>query len=165
MKDRPRAGRVDGEAGTSIPEVLVATMLLAVGVGAVVATLGAASVATAAGRHQSTAAGIASGELEAVRAVTYDGVGIAPASPGYVPRFEGRDTVTETGNRVVPVDEMTVDQTTFDLRRHVTWGDIDVGGTRIAEGYKRITIIVTWADGTGDHQLRLDGGIYEVSGG
>jgi hypothetical protein len=147
----------------SIPEVLVTTMLLALGVGAVVGTLGAAGEATASGRHQSVAAGLASGELEAIRAVAYDDVGIAPSDPGYVPRFESRNTVTEAVNRVEPLDQVEVDGTTFDLRRHVTWSPIDVGPTRIAEGYKRLTVIVTWEDGTGDHRLRLDSGLYEVS--
>jgi Tfp pilus assembly protein PilV len=165
MMAERRAWGTDREAGVSIVEVLVASMLLAVGVGAVVVSLGAASEVTATGRHHSVAADLATGELEAARAVTYEELGIAVSSPGYLPRFEGRDTVTETVNQISPTGQATVDETTFDLRRHVTWADIDVGGTRITEGYKHVTVIVAWTDGSGDHQLRLDSGIYEVGSG
>ena len=161
---RAPARRVHPEAGMSIPEVLVAALLLAVGVGGVVATLGTSGEAAATGRHQSTAAGIATGEVEVIRSVPYDEVGIAASSPGYVPRFEGRDTVTGAVNRVEATGTTTVDVITYELERHITWRDITVGGSPIARGYKQVTIIVSWSDGTGPHQVRLDSGRYEGAG-
>lgn len=158
--ERPNAARIDGEAGTSIVEAIVATMLLAVGVLAVVASLGAASKATATGDHRTIAARLAAGELEAARAIPYDDLGIAVSSRGYVSRFEGRLTVTTGRNAVVALSEQLVDPTEYTIRRHVTWAPIQAGPTRIAQGYKLVTVIVTWTDATGPHQLRQDTGVY-----
>jgi Tfp pilus assembly protein PilV len=163
MKGCLRARWADREAGTSMVEVIVATMLLAVGVVAVVGSLGAASGAAATGRHRSEAARIAANELEAIRAMPYDLVGIAPSNADYVARFEGRPTVTEAGNRVTPRGEVSAGGITFEIRRQVTWGGVEVGGSLFADAYKHATIVVTWADPAGDHALRLDSGFYEVA--
>jgi Tfp pilus assembly protein PilV len=157
--------RVEREAGTSIVEVIVATMLLAVGVVAVVGSLGSAGEAAATGEHRSTAAGISVNELESIRATPYEMVGIATADAGYVSRFEGRSTVTEADNRVASRGEVTAGGITFEIRRHVTWGAVQVGGSLIPEAYKHVTVVVIWADQTGGHTLRLDTGISEASSG
>ncbi|MEL6983784.1 MAG: hypothetical protein AAFO29_15270, partial [Actinomycetota bacterium] len=90
----------EGEAGTSIVEVMVATLLLAVGVLALLTSIGAAERATAAGDQRSIAVRLATGELEVLRSLRYAEIGIATGAAGYVPRFEGRSTVTEAINRV-----------------------------------------------------------------
>jgi len=160
----PSPPRPDGEAGFSIVEAIVATMLLAVGVLAAVASLGAAARSEAAGNHRQEAARLASSELEAVRAVPYAEVGIALASPGYVPRFEGRTTVTVTVSRVEATGTQTIGGTVYAVRRHITWAPIQNGAVRNAQGYKWVTVVVSWTDATGSHQVRQDTGRYEVAG-
>ncbi len=160
----PSQPRLDGEAGFSIVEAIVATMLLAVGVLAVLGSLGAAARTGAAGDHRQDAARLASSELEAVRAVPYAEVGIALTTRGYVARFESRPTVTAAVNRVEATGTATVGETTFTIRRHVTWAPIQVGAVRSAQGYKVATVVVSWTDASGSHQLRQDTGLYEVAG-
>jgi hypothetical protein len=155
--------RADPEAGTSVVEMMVATLLLSVGALAVVASIGAAARATRAGELRSVAVQLAADELEAVRAVPFDQIGISTADPDYEIRFEGRRTVTETANRIEATGQIVIDQITFDLRRQVTWGAIEVGGARIEEGFKQVTIIVTWTDPSGSHEVRQDTGIYDVA--
>ncbi len=153
-----------GEAGFTIVEAIVATMLLAVGVLTVVASLGAAARSEAAGEHRQEAARLASSEVEAIRAVPYPEVGIALASPGYAARFESRPTVTAAVNRVEATGTQIVGGTTYAIRRHVTWAPIQVGAVRHAQGYKWATVIVSWTDATGAHQVRQDTGRYEAAG-
>ena len=166
MTGRPPAhGRTEAEAGTSIVEVLVATALLSVGVLVVLASIGAAERATAAGERRSAAVRLASDELESIRSLRYDDIGIAPSSDGYVPRFEGRPTVSGSVNRVEASGTTDDGATTFDVERHVTWSAIDVGGARIDDGFKLVTVVVAWSDPAGDHRIRHDTGIYRVGGG
>lgn len=160
----PSQPRLDGEAGFTIVEAIVATMLLAVGVLTVVASLGAAARSEAAGDHRQEAARLASSELEAIRAVPYAEVGIALTSRGYVSRFEGRPTVTAPVNRVEATGTQTVGGPTYTVRRHVTWAPIQVGAVRNAQGYKWVTVLVSWVDATGSHQIRQDTGRYQVAG-
>ena len=160
-----RGRLADTEAGTSIVEAMVATLLVAVGVLAVVSSLGAADRAASVGDRRSSAVRLAASELETVRSRPYDQVGIAAGSDGYQPRFEGRSTVTGPVNAVDAIGRATVGGTSFDIRRHVTWQPIDAGGTRVAEGFKLVTILVTWTDSVGDHTVRQDTGIYAAGTG
>ena len=142
---------------------MVATLLLAVGVLALLTSVGAAERATAAGDQRVVAVRLASGELEVLRSLPYDDIGIATGSSGYVPRFEGRPTVTGTVNRVDATGEVTEGSTTFSLRRHLTWRPIEVGGVRVDTGYKLATVIVSWTDAAGPHEVRQDTGLYAAS--
>ncbi|MDH4365864.1 MAG: hypothetical protein OEY70_17445 [Acidimicrobiia bacterium] len=160
----PSQARLDGEAGFSIVEAIVATMLLAVGVLAVVASMGAAARTEAAGGHRQEAARLASSELETIRAFPYAEVGIALTSRGYLPRFESRPTVTGAVNRVDATGTRTVGGTTYAIGRHVTWAPIQVGAVRNNQGYKWATVLVSWTDATGSHQIRQDTGLYQVAG-
>lgn len=154
--------RADAEAGTSIVEVMVATLLLSVGVLAVVTSLGAATRAARTGDLRSIAVRVAADELEVVRAMPFDQIGISAADPAYQLRFEGRSTVSEAVNRIGATGDVVIDDMAFDIRRHVTWRPIDVGGSRINEGFKLVTIVVTWTDPAGDHEVRQDTGIHDI---
>ncbi|MEZ5411990.1 MAG: hypothetical protein R2761_28400 [Acidimicrobiales bacterium] len=160
----PSQARLDGEAGFSIVEAIVATMLLAVGVLAVVASIGAAARTEAAGGHRQEAARLASSELESIRAVPYTEVGVALTSLGYVPRFEGRPTVTAAVNRVDATGTQAIGGTSYAIRRHITWVPVQVGAVRNSQGYKWATVLVSWTDASGSHQIRQDTGLYQVAG-
>ncbi len=157
--------RADAEAGTSIVEVLVATSLLAIGVLVVLTSIGAAERATTAGERRAAAVRLAIGELETIRSHRYDEIGIAPGADGYRPRFEGRPTVNEPVNRVEATGLVDDGTTVYEVRRHVTWSPIEVGASRIDDGFKLVTVIVDWTDPAGAHQVRLDTGIYRFDAG
>lgn len=155
----------DADAGTTIVEIIVATMILSVGVLAVLTSFGSATKASSAADHRATAARIATSEIEAVRALSHDAVGIATSSPGYVSRFEGRDTVNDGPARVEGRSEVTVGTTRYEIRRYVTWAPIQVDATRIARGYKHVTVVVGWSDAMGAHEVRLDSGVHGAHDG
>ena len=160
--DGRRRSRPDSEQGTSIPEVIVATMLLAVGVMAVVGTIGVALRATSSGERRQVATRIAEAEIEQLRSIPYDEVGISPASRLYQVSYEGRPTVTGTVNRVEPLTILEEDGLTYYVLRYVTWRPITAGGSRISQGYKSATISVIWIDGRSLRAVRLDTGLYEA---
>ena len=115
--------------------------------------MGAARTAEA-GELRTTASEIGVGEIERIRALPYDGVGIDPADPDHVSAFDGAPTVSNPGADLVdPRDAIDVDGSTFDVVRHVTWQPIDVGGSPVAEGFKAVAVSVSWTDATGDHTI------------
>ena len=138
----------------------MATMLLGVGVLAVLSSLGAATTATSVADGRSTAVRLATTELETLRSWPYDDVGISTSSRGYRSRFEKRRTVSDGDSRVEAKDEITVDNVVYEVRRHVTWASIKVGRSVTRQGYKVVTVIVSWEDRVGDHSVRQDTGLY-----
>ena len=80
--------RVASDRGTTVVEMIVATMLLGVGVLAVFSSLSAAGKATSVADHRSTAVRVATSELETIRSWPYDDVGISVTRLGYRARFE-----------------------------------------------------------------------------
>ncbi|MDW3221151.1 MAG: hypothetical protein R8F63_21300 [Acidimicrobiales bacterium] len=152
--------RATTDRGTTVVEMIVATMLLSVGILAVLVSMNTATTTTAVADNRSTGVRVASSEIEAMRAQPYDDVGISSGSRGFRRSFEGRPTVTSGGARVEARASVVVDGITYDIRRDVTWASITVGATRIPEGYKLVTITVTWDDSVGDHTIRQDTGLY-----
>ncbi len=140
--------------------MIVATMLLGVGVLAVFSSLGAAGKATSVADHRSTAVRVATSELEIIRSWPYDEVGISVTSLGYRARFEGRPTVSDTDMRVEAGGELTIDNTVYTITRNVTWESIRVGRSVTTQGYKLVTVVVSWDDGVGDRSVRQDTGLY-----
>ncbi len=158
---RPETGaEIRRERGTTIVEVIVATMLLAVGVLAVLSSMGTASKASAVADHRSTAVRVATTEIETMRSWPYDGVGIRPTSRGFTSRFESRPTVSGNSMRAKATGSIDVGGVTYDIVRHVTWSPISVKGSTISDGYKLITVIVAWGDTAGRHEMRQDTGLY-----
>jgi len=152
------------ERGTTLVEVIVATMLLTVGVLAVFGSMDTASQVSAVAEHRGTAARVATSEIETMRSWPYDEVGIKPTSNGFTSRFESLPTVSGTRMRADASDPLLIDGLSYDISRHVTWSPISVGQSTIADGYKLITIIVDWVDTGGRHELRQDTGLYRPAG-
>lgn len=155
--------RATTDRGTTVVEMIVATMLLSVGILAVLVSMNTATTTTAVADNRSTGVRVAGSEIEAVRSRPYDEAGISSGSRGFRRSFEGRTTVTSGAARVEARGSVVVDGITYAIRRDVTWAEITVGSTRIPEGYKIVTITVTWDDRVGDHEVRQDTGLYRAA--
>ncbi len=152
--------RTEHERGATIVEMIVATMILAVGVVAVAGSLNTASKADSVADHRTDAARLMTTEIETIRSRPYAEIGIAPSSRGYRRHFENRPTVTEAVNRVEASGSEEIGSVSYEIDRDVTWSGISVGATSVPEGYKVISIRVTWSDAAGTHDLRQDTGLY-----
>lgn len=148
------------DRGTTVVEMIVASMLLGVGILAVLVSLNTATHTTATADHRNSAVGVATTEIETVRSWPYEAVGISPASRGFRPRFESRSTVTAGTVRVEALSDTTIGGIDYSIRRDVTWESITVNAARIDEGYKVVTVVVTWTDRVGTHTVRQDTGLY-----
>ncbi len=146
------------ERGITVIEMLVASMILAVGV-AGAATLfvaSAESISVAGGEADAT--DIAAGELERVRAMPYLEVGVSVTADGYVPMVDGRQTVTEAGpNRVEPTGTLTRHDIDFRIERSVTWAGVDGD----PEGYKVVVVNVRWDAAGLERSVKVQTGLYE----
>ncbi len=146
------------ERGVTVVEMLVASMILAVGV-AGAATLfvaSAESISVAGGEADAT--DIAEGELERVRALPYLEVGVSVTADGYVPVVDGRPTVTEAGpNRVEPMGTLARDGIDFRIERSVTWAQVGDD----PEGYKIVVVDVRWDAAGLERTVKVQTGLYE----
>ncbi len=144
------------EQGLTVVEMLVATMIVALGV------VGASSVfvlsarSTAAAGTRSDAATVLASEIEAIRALPYEAIGIGPSQPGYEAIVDGRTTVTTGTAAVEPTGSVDVGGQVFEIDRAVTW--VVVGTER--EAYKLVRVTVNWRDAAGDHDVSAQTGIY-----
>ena len=139
-------------------EMLVASMILAVGVAGAASlfVVSAESISVAGGEADAT--DIARGELERVRALPYMEVGVSVTADGYVPSVDGRQTVTEAGpNRVEPAGTLTRHGIDFRIERSVTWAG--AGGD--PEGYKVVVVTVRWDAAGLERTVKVQMGMYE----
>jgi Tfp pilus assembly protein PilV len=147
------------DRGVTVVEMLVSTMILAVGVLAVVGSLRAGTAASAVAEHRLVAARLATSELDAIRSLVITSIGIDPTSVGYTVSYEGRPTVTESTNLVAPTGTTTRAGIDYRLERYVTWESVTAASGTFSEAYKHVTVLVGWTDEVGDHELRQDTGL------
>lgn len=141
-------------------ELLVASLILGLGVMAVSALFVASDRSGAAAQIQIDATDLASAEIEIIRSLPYDQVGIATGAPGYEPEVDGRPTVTEAGtNSVVGKEEVKRGDNVFVVQRSVTWMKTEVSGS----AYKLVVIRVWWETSSGSRNVELQTGVYERS--
>lgn len=149
------------DRGLTVVEMLVATMIVAIGV------VGASSVfvlsarSTAAAGTRSEAAAVLAADLESIRALPFDAVGIDPTSVGYVASVDGRPTVSGGADLVEPLEVVEVGDQEFRVARAVTW--VTIGAE--PEGYKLVRVTVSWTDSAGDHDIAAQTGIFGDSDG
>ena len=161
---RERRSALGADAGITIVEMIVATLILGVGIaGAATLLVGASNTAAVSGNRR-TATEIGVEEIERIRSWPYGVVGIMRAAPAYVPTFERLPTVTETGeNRLEPTGSETREGVDYDVARYVTWLPIEVNRVLLPQGYKRLTIGISWTDSAGDHTVWHETGLFESS--
>lgn len=144
------------EAGLTVVEMLVATMIVAVGVvgASSVFVLSARSIEAAGTRSDASA--VLASELETIRALPFTAIGVSAASPGYEAVVDGRPTVTGGLAAVVPFGQIEVEGQAFEIERAVTW--VVVGSE--PQGYKLVQVTVRWTDAAGDHDIAAQTGIF-----
>ena len=153
------APRRADDRGLSLLEVTVAIALLAMGVMATTSAVDSSSRAAGSGRYRTAATSVAERELETMRSLDYELIGLSPAAPGFVPDFDGHATVTADPAVISPTDVVSDEGIDFDVTRHVTWAAVTSSeGFTVDDAYKLLTVVVAWTD-HGSRSVRLDAGI------
>lgn len=143
----------------------MALTVMSVGIVAVMGVLQTSLKVAGEGGNRSRAIAFATKEAESLRALRYDQLGFGPAQEGFGAQFEGRTTVVVAApNLVRPSgpDEVIGGQR-YSFERHIVWADAasaTAAGTTYTQAYKRIAVIVSWADLGGAHAARQDAVIY-----
>lgn len=162
MRPRPPApvprgvGRVDpprGERGLSIVEMMVATLLLAIGVAGATAVFVSASKATLASETRADANRLAESSIEQLRALDPEAVGFDPTSSGFRVRVDGDATVVVPGSRLEPRRVERVDSVDFTVVTDIVWRSVTVGGVTDDESYRLVRIRISWDDSFGAHAV------------
>ena len=155
---RPPLAVPVAERGVTVVEMLVASMILAVGVAAVATLFVASARSAGAARGHDDAGDLAASEVEIIRSMPYAEVGIAVSADGYAPFVDGRPTVTEPDdNRIEPIGTASRDGVDFTIERSATWAPI--GAER--NGYKIVVVTVTWSSSAGERSVTVQTGRFE----
>lgn len=183
---RKRARTSPGDQGFTIVELTVALGLLAVVAASLSGVFWSAIRTAGVANHRTQGAAIASREIESMRSVKYDEIGLYADQSGYVSSFEGYETVTRGATtpagspsliqpltpdpkaaadfvpnpdpaNATPIRQGGID---FSVRRDVVWIDAQDPSDTYAQAYKRITVVVTWSDRAGPHTARQDSIVY-----
>ncbi|MCP5026930.1 MAG: hypothetical protein GY929_11670 [Actinomycetia bacterium] len=147
-ENRPRRG----DRGRTIVEA-VAAMAIVLLAAASWLTLnqssGAAQAATATRRE---ALALARAEIDFIVGMSPATAGLDPTADGWATSFEGRSMVAVAGG-LVGDERITQNGETYGVLRRVVLEESPGGAT-----WKRYTVVVTWSDDFGSHEIRLDGG-------
>lgn len=145
-------GAADDQSGFTLIEMVVALTLMASVLLTMAFALFGAMNGLVASRQRSSFVEIANGEMENLRALSYDKVGVASGNtatyPEPGPRYQGRDAVIVASGAPAAVSTVTsspVNGISFPyyVRRWVTWTDT-FGGT--AHQFKRLNVEVQWTE-------------------
>ncbi len=150
----PRAVRSgDGQRGLSIVEMMVATLLLAIGVAGATSLFVSASRVTLVSETRADANRLAENEIERLRGLDPALVGFDPAVPGFRVRVDGDLTVVVPGSVLQPRRVVTVDEVDFTVVTEVVWRSVTVAGRTDDEAYRRVRVQVAWDDDVGPHTV------------
>ena len=151
--------RAHSERGLSLLEVMVATSLVLGPLFATVAAMDSGVQAATAADRRVQATALATSDIETLRSMPYERIGLAAGTAGFVPRFEGADTVEVDAPAFEPTTEVGANGTTFRIVRHVTWATVSpTGGTDIIGGYKHLVVDVSWPGPRGG-SVRVDSAV------
>lgn len=151
--------RAHSERGLSLLEVMVATSLVLGSLFATVAAMDSGVQAATAADRRVQATALATSDIETLRSMPYERIGLAAGTAGFVPRFEGADTVEVDAPAFEPTAEVGANGTTFRIVRHVTWATVSpTGGTDIIGGYKHLVVDVSWPGPRGG-SVRVDSAV------
>lgn len=148
----------------SLIEVVVALALMATGMMATISAMDGSTKAVTAVDHRSRAVLLAQADIEQLRAIPYDAIGLSASAEGFEPTFEGRDTVTVAAEQVKPITDEPGVGITYRVERHITWEDVSLSdGTPVPGAAKRLTVMVSWP--SGGLAVRLDSAVSPVRKG
>jgi prepilin-type N-terminal cleavage/methylation domain-containing protein len=177
------------ERGFTIVELTVALGLLAIVAASIAGVFYAAIRTAGTASHRTAGAAIASRELESMRSFTYTDVGFYADQTGYVSQVvENGSTFTtvtlgaSTPSTPANIQPLTPDPNAasgyapdpkpenanyivqggvkFSVARSIVWVDAQDSSTAYAKAYKRLTVVVTWSDQVGLHNVRQDSLLY-----
>jgi type II secretory pathway pseudopilin PulG len=161
---RTVAPRPASDAGFSIVEVTVALALVAIGIFATVATLSRVDQTRAVSNRQVEAGDLARSELATMKATPYEQLGFVSGASGFQPSFEGRPTVVVASSPLRPSGpDVAGHDVTFSVVRNVTWEPVSTNND--PQGYKHLTVTVSWTDSLGTHTVRVDAARYTLQAG
>ncbi len=144
-----RVVRSERERGLSIVEMLVATLLLAIGVAGATAVFVSASKATLASETRADANRLAETGIEQLRALDPETVGFDPTASGFRVRVDGDPTVVVPGSGLQPRRVETVDSVDFTIVTDIVWRSVTVAGVTDDESYRLVRVQVSWDDDFG----------------
>lgn len=149
-RTRALVAEADVDAGRAIVEAVVGLALIAIAVvGWSTATV-TATRTVASAEHRQVALQLASNELEDLRILAWDQVGIDPRSDDVVTRFEGDDIVLVADGRPA-LRSIELDGAPYEIRLHITEsGD---------PSWHRAIVIVSWDDGPVTRDVRLESAV------
>ncbi|MCU1468106.1 MAG: hypothetical protein JWM72_4034, partial [Actinomycetia bacterium] len=177
-----------GQGGFTIVELVISMALLAI-IAAPLANVFWSGLRTAsAAAHRTDGASVASREIERMRAVPYGQVGFYVDEPGYSSTFETLSTVTlgsvspSTGKLVPQIEPTTPDPNAatgyapdpdpanassivlggihYSVVRSIVWINAQDASSTFDKAYKRLTVVVTWTDQVGVHNVQQDSVLY-----
>ncbi len=188
MNARRVASQDESEAGFTVVELVVALAILAMTMAPMCGVFWSAMRTAGVASHRSDGASIASREIESMRAIPYAEVGFYADETGYTATYEGHATVAlgstspSSGTLVPQIQPQRPDPNaaagfapdpdpenaipivqggvSFSLERHIVWIDAQDSSSTYTQAYKRLTVIVTWSDQAGSHDVRQDSILY-----
>jgi hypothetical protein len=151
--------RARTEEGFTLIELVMAVTVLALAIFGLAAVFGASIRTGAVDVHRTNGVALATQWTERLRAVPYERLGLADGDTS---------PACDSGASVVVVDQpgvtaadvlpTTVGGIAFTVGRCVTW--MTDSNSVATEAYKRTTVVVSWTDEAGPHQVRQDAAAY-----
>lgn len=188
MDARRGAQPAKSEEGFTIIEMVVALAILAMVMAPLAGVFWSSMRTAGVASHRTDGSSIASREIEAMRAVPYAQVGFYADQPGYHSTFETFATVLlgstspASGTLIPQVQPRTPDSSAasgfapdpnpanaspitqggvnYSVTRDIVWVNAQDASTTYTTAYKRLTVVVTWADQAGAHSVRQDSLLY-----
>lgn len=139
-------------------------LLLTIGALALYQTMGTSTGLVEHSDRRLTATRLAGSEIEQIRSSSYSTVAMAmaAATPTY---FEGAEQVTDAvDGTVAPSSTVERNGLTFRVERYVTWRESEVSGVTRDRSFKQITVVVSWTDERGAHDVRSTTAIAQSTG-
>jgi len=188
MDARRVAHKDESEAGFTIVELVVALAILAMTMAPLCGVFWSAMRTAGVAAHRTDGASIASREIEAMRAIPYAQVGFYADQTGYAGTYEGHTTVSlgstspSSGALTPKIQPQQPDPNaaagyapdpdpenasaivqggiSYSVARKIVWINAQDESSTYTQAYKRLTVIVTWNDRAGSHNVRQDSILY-----
>lgn len=155
--------RATGDSGFTMVEVIVSITLMGFIMVALTPVFWSSMRTAASTNSRTGAAGIATRDVEAMRAFPYTSIGFYQDQPGFDPSpFEGMAKVrlgptAPAGTFLTPTGTANLGGHRFSMQRHIVWADANAAQT---EAYKKTVVFVSWTDETGTHRVRQESMVY-----
>ena len=149
------------QSGFTMVELVVSVAILAVAGVITAGSMASSTRVKVAADNRTQAVALATREVEGLRALPWSQVGFLASASGFRGSFEGFTTVTVAGTAgSAPTGRDTEASATFSILRDVVWVPVTANGAVVDQGYKRMTVQVSWTDASRTHLVRLDTAVF-----